>query len=77
MCITCVNSEQRRKDEDNTLQTFCKKENRFVFKGGYCHEMEVKQCTLCVNKKLDAQSFPCILCADLPRKPYFGILIEE
>jgi len=76
MCITCVHGEQKRA-EDFTIQTFCKKENRFVFKGGYCYEIQEKQCTLCVNKKRPADTFPCNLCADTLRKPYFGIEVEE
>lgn len=73
----CCNKSKMIRSDSGTIDRHCTLKNYTVNGFGYCNEGQEKQCTLCCNKKLPADTFPCILCAELKEKPYFGILIEE
>ena len=75
-CIECINGKVVTV-EDNSIKLFCKGEGTGVNSFDTCREFEEKQCTLCVNEKLDPTTDICFSCMRKIDRPNFILSVAE
>lgn len=72
VCKTCSTSQYKSKIIPGMVKYFCGDEDTYGVDGFHsCENWSERQCTLCVRENEEADTFPCVICAELAEKPYF------